>query len=108
MIDQKFIKSQKKTIENEIARLEKEVESYRKYEDLGSSNEDNAMEFETFEENLALAKTAKADLKELKRALKRIEDGTYGICQKCKQPIEIGRLKAYPAAQFCVTHAGKK
>jgi len=108
MIDQKFIDGQKKMIEKEIKRLEKELESYQKYHDLGSSNEDNAMEFEAFEENLALAKTTRNDLRELKSAFKRIEDGTYGICEKCKQPIEKGRLKAYPAAPYCVTHTVKK
>jgi DnaK suppressor protein len=35
-------------------------------------------------------------------ALRRIEDGTYGICQICEKPISAGRLKAVPHARMCI------
>jgi len=105
MIDEKFVKKQKSVIEKNIARLEKEIAQNREFVDIGSTNEDNAMEFEELEEKQALIKTAEKDLKEFKAALKRIEEGKYGICVKCGQPIEIGRLKAYPEAVYCATHA---
>lgn len=108
MIDDKFIKKQKKIIEADIKRLEGEIKSYKKFSDIGSTNEDSALEFEAFEEKLALSKTAEKDLKELKRALQRIEEGKYGICQKGGEPIELGRLKVYPAAMLCATHAKAK
>ena len=105
MIDEKFIKRQKRVIKKNITRLEKEIATNRKFADLGSTNEDNAMEFENLEEKQALIKAAEKDLKELKAALKRIKEGKYGLCLKCKQPIELGRLKAYPEATYCATHA---
>jgi len=108
MIDKKFIESQKRSIEKDLARLEEEVKRGRKFADIGSTNEDNALEFEVFEENLALSKNALREVKDLRGALKRIEKGTYGICQKCGQTIERGRLKAYPAAAFCATHVKQK
>ena len=43
------------------------------------------------------------ELKEIENALKAIEEGTYGICQMCDEPIAIGRLKAKPFAKFCTT-----
>ncbi|MBD3840395.1 MAG: RNA polymerase-binding protein DksA [Campylobacterales bacterium] len=43
----------------------------------------------------------KNELKEIEAALKRIEVGTYGICEMCDEPIAIGRLKAKPFAKFC-------
>ncbi len=40
-----------------------------------------------------------AQLKEVNDALKRIADGSYGICEKSGKPIPIERLEAYPAAR---------
>jgi RNA polymerase-binding protein DksA len=36
------------------------------------------------------------------RALRRLEAGTYGMCESCGQPIAAGRLKAYPRATLCI------
>jgi len=105
MINEKFTLQQKKLIEKAIKRLEGEVKENKKYLEIGSSNEDNALEFEAFEERSALTKSAQKDLKELKDALKRIDEGKYGICTIGGEEIEAGRLKAYPAAKTCVTHA---
>ena len=35
-------------------------------------------------------------------ALKRFEEGTYGICQQCNKPITMSRLKAVPYASLCI------
>ncbi len=35
-------------------------------------------------------------------ALKRIDDGSYGVCQQCNQPITMSRLKAVPYASMCI------
>lgn len=108
MQDLKFIAGQKEIIEKEIARLEKDIVKSRKYEEVGSTNEDSALEFESFEEKLALLKNSKKELTEYKSALEQIENGKYGICQKCGEMIEKGRLKAYPAAKLCATDAQRK
>ncbi|MDH4358603.1 MAG: hypothetical protein OEV37_01470 [Candidatus Berkelbacteria bacterium] len=108
MISQKLLKSLKKAIKFDIKRLEGEVKEYRKFKHLGTTNEDNALEFEAFEESLSLSKLAEKELKELKKALERIEEGKYGICKKCSGVIEAGRLKVYPAATTCATHAKDK
>jgi len=105
MIDEKFIKQQKEKIEKDITRLEADVKSNKKYLEIGSSNEDNALEFESFEERQAFIKSAEKDLKELREAIKRIEIGKYGICEVGGEEIEKGRLKAYPAATTCVEHS---
>ncbi|WP_072680067.1 RNA polymerase-binding protein DksA [Arcobacter sp. LA11] len=41
------------------------------------------------------------ELNEIEDALKRIEKGTYGICEMCDESIAIGRLRAKPFAKFC-------
>jgi len=36
-------------------------------------------------------------------ALARIEDGSYGSCERCEEPIPAKRLEALPSARFCVS-----
>jgi DnaK suppressor protein len=38
----------------------------------------------------------------IEAALKRIEDGTYGICSNCGSPISLERLEAMPWADLCI------
>ncbi|OGX40333.1 MAG: hypothetical protein A3C53_03125 [Omnitrophica WOR_2 bacterium RIFCSPHIGHO2_02_FULL_68_15] len=35
-------------------------------------------------------------------ALKRLDDGTFGLCQQCSQAITMSRLKAVPYASMCI------
>ena len=42
-------------------------------------------------------------IKKIKSSLEAIEDGTYGICQDCEEPISIERLKARPVTSYCIT-----
>lgn len=39
---------------------------------------------------------------QLNAALGRVDDGTYGICRKCREPISQTRLEALPAAVLCI------
>jgi RNA polymerase-binding protein DksA len=43
-----------------------------------------------------------AELRAVQAALGRIDDGTYGWCARCGQPIDAARLLANPAAERCV------
>jgi DnaK suppressor protein len=45
--------------------------------------------------------TAEAELREIENALRRLEDGTYGMCQKCGEPIASRRLYSVPHADCC-------
>ena len=42
-------------------------------------------------------------LREVADALHRIEQGNYGICPECEEPISAKRLDAVPWARYCVT-----
>ena len=42
-------------------------------------------------------------LREIGDALHRIEQGTYGVCAECEEPISAKRLDAVPWARYCVT-----
>ncbi len=63
-----------------------------------------AEKIESYEENLALVSELEARLRNIDAALKRIEDGSYGLCEVCGLPIEDDRLKANPAARTCKQH----
>lgn len=52
--------------------------------------------------SLGLASNERKLLYEVDDALKKIEDGTFGICEECKSLITKTRLKAVPYARLCV------
>src|SRR3954454_7502831 len=49
----------------------------------------------------ALATSARQRIAETAQALKRMTEGTYGICADCDKPIPLGRLRAVPYAIRC-------
>jgi DnaK suppressor protein len=50
-----------------------------------------------------LAGQDKRELDEVAGALRRLGSGAYGLCQSCRAPIPLPRLRAVPAARFCVS-----
>jgi RNA polymerase-binding transcription factor DksA len=59
---------------------------------------------ETFdrEKDLSILEQVEAELADVAHALERLDQGTYGICEACGQPIADERLEALPAARFCL------
>ena len=55
------------------------------------------------ERELALNKHARDLLAASSRALARIDEGTFGVCESCGQPIGKARLQAFPRATLCVS-----
>ena len=56
----------------------------------------------------ALAARLAETLTEVDSALSRLDDGTYGICEVCGEPIAEARLDAMPTARRCIDHAAKR
>ena len=54
------------------------------------------------ERDLSLENNIRDLLGKIDKALSRIDDGTYGICQRCGRPIEKARIKALPYASLCI------
>ena len=54
---------------------------------------------------LGLVEKERGLLRELNRALAKIQDGTYGICEGTGRPISQPRLEAQPWARFSIEHA---
>jgi DnaK suppressor protein len=60
--------------------------------------EDKAVDFSELQKEQSLLVNEQALLTEVLRALKRIDEGTYGICVACGNPIPEKRLEAIPWA----------
>lgn len=117
MIDTTTFKS---TLSEEKERLEAELQT------LGRRNPSNPNDWEAvpqetgqeadpndaadliegFEENTAILKDLEIRYNDVLRALAKIEEGTYGICEVSGEEIEAARLEADPAARTCVAHMG--
>ena len=57
---------------------------------------------------LGLMENVEATTQEIDSALKRIQEGLYGICEGCSCIIPKARLKALPYAKFCVNCQSKR
>jgi DnaK suppressor protein len=49
-----------------------------------------------------LAEAAREQVSALDAALRRLEEGRYGVCDRCGQPVGAERLAARPAAATCI------
>ena len=63
--------------------------------DLGSDNYEQ-------EFALDLIQNEEVTLREIDEALKRIDEGTFGVCEACEKAIPLARLKAKPQAKYCI------
>jgi RNA polymerase-binding transcription factor DksA len=57
------------------------------------------------ERDLSLVGNVKDLIEKVRHALARIDDGSYGRCEACGQPIEADRLDALPYATLCLADA---
>jgi DnaK suppressor protein len=53
--------------------------------------------------DLSLEGNARELYEQVRRALERVDAGTYGCCVRCSKEIAVERLRAMPAAEFCIT-----
>ena len=60
---------------------------------------------ETFEreKDLSILEQVEAELADVEHALRRLDDGTYGTCERCGKQIELARLEVKPDATLCLS-----
>ena len=66
---------------------------------------DQATELYDKEITLTFQRHAEEELEDINEALHAIEEGTYGICRVCSEPIPYERLLAIPTTDTCVEHS---
>jgi DnaK suppressor protein len=54
-----------------------------------------------------LGNAARTEIEMIKQAIVRIDNGQYGICQVCGEPISKERLEALPYSNMCINCASK-
>jgi DnaK suppressor protein len=63
---------------------------------------DRSLQDSTGEQQLSLLEARTRMRNQVDEALRRLDEGTYGICEDCGRPISPERLKAMPFARRCV------
>lgn len=69
---------------------------------------EQAVELENGETLVALDREVNTEIREIERALRRLDEGTYGECTSCGEPISQKRLAALPFASLCIDCANAK
>ena len=64
---------------------------------------DRAAELETLEVDSVIVDSEANLLEKIEHALQRVADGSYGICEGCKQEIPAARLDAKPSVSLCIS-----
>jgi len=70
-----------------------------------SDPNDAADQIEELVTNVPLVEELEARHGDVEDALEKMEQGTYGMCEACNEPIPLKRLHANPAARTCIAHA---
>lgn len=112
-----FLEEQKEKLLDEEARLvdelagvahpdpEHEGNFIPTFEDLGTSEDSSGQEVSAFEQNIGADEALETRLKNVRAALKKMDKGTYGLCDVDGAPIDHDRLMVQPEATRCVEHA---
>jgi RNA polymerase-binding protein DksA len=99
------LESEQKRLTEQLDQLEASIRSTEESRE-GSpfgKREEEAAETQELEQQLALEKRIKEQLAEVEHALHKFEEGTYGLCEGCGQPIDPARLEALPQARRCIS-----
>lgn len=95
---------EKDRLQQELAELEKDMPSLQERR-VGSSfgkREEEAVEASEMENRLAMETKLNELIAEANRALEKLNQGSYGRCDLCREPINPERLEALPTARLCL------
>ena len=92
-------------LQEEIRSAEQEIVGLLRDGGDGAGNDQADVGSTTLERDheMSLANNARDMLDQSQRALAKIDDGTYGVCESCGNAIGKGRLQAFPRATLCVS-----
>lgn len=114
MIDEPTLTELRRALDEQRANLRKEIEEQggdpdsddaaidveRNFADSAHSTAERAR-------MLSVMKALRANLRWVDRALRKMDVGSYGTCERCGEPIPLERLEALPWAILCVDCARK-
>jgi DnaK suppressor protein len=87
-----------------LKKLSDELDSLRNLKSADSTGDvaDVAFEAGSDEMTSQLAELDSRELSQIERALVRLKQGTYGVCESCGHKIPVGRLNALPYTTLCI------
>jgi RNA polymerase-binding protein DksA len=99
------LEAQVRDLRGEISEAESAWAALQRDSGEGSGDDQADAGTKTFEREheMSLAANSRDLLAQVERALQRLENGPYGICENCGNPIGKARLQAFPRATLCVT-----
>jgi DnaK suppressor protein len=85
-------------------KLADELDNLRNFGSSTSTGDSADVAFESGSDEMAshLAEIDARELTQIDRALARLKQGTYGLCEACQGKIPIGRLNALPYTTLCI------
>src|SRR5436309_11717770 len=85
-------------------KLADELANMRNFKRADSTGDSADVAFETGSDEMAsqLAALDSRELSQIERALARLKQGTYGLCEHCQHKIPVGRLNALPYSTLCI------
>jgi len=110
-----FLTQVKQSLTEEKTKLEKELGQFTTpnphvkgdfeadYPEYGDESDENAREIADYTANKPLEITLEKQLRDINKSLARLDEGTYGICKYCKEPIDEKRLLARATSGSCVS-----
>ncbi len=92
--------NRKEQITKNLSSVHEEMSDLQKQElsdegDYAAANNDSMIED-------AIVQQQQKELTEIEKALTKIENGEYGVCEMCEDPIGFQRLKVKPHAVYCI------
>lgn len=113
-MDKNTLETIKKNLAEEKKRLETDLGGFTKkdaaikdnyrseFPAFGDDEDENAAEVAEYGHRLSLEHALEIQLRDVNKALASLEQGKYGVCKYCGQPIEEPRLLARPTSGSCV------
>jgi DnaK suppressor protein len=104
---QTLLKARRRQLADELAELTKPPEAGSNLS-FGKRIGEGTTEAVERISSTAAARSIAATLADVDRALEKVDEGTYGLCDDCGQLISSERLEAIPSATLCVTCSARR
>jgi DnaK suppressor protein len=87
-----------------LKKLQDDLAGLRNHRGSDSTGDPADAAFEAGSDEMAshLAELDSRELSQIERALARLKQGTYGLCEGCQEKIPVGRLNALPYTTLCI------
>jgi DnaK suppressor protein len=101
------LEDRKSQIEGEMSYMADEIRAIGIDQDdengsLGNHIAEDGANVSEAERLVILSEDLQNILNQVNSALERMDEGTYGICQRCRKPIAMARLEAFPYVAYCI------